>query len=329
MMYQKIIRGILLFFVFVVLAGIIFWGVMWFSGSVQNISSGKLSKASNIFSGSLATSIDNASASAKELSAQSPNLLPYRNWQVPDLKLESQSAISVEFGEGVPKVLFKKNEEEKLPVASLTKLMTALVVLDAYDLSQPVTISFAAMAQEGEQGVLQLGQVLSVRDLLYITLMESSNRSAYALAEVMGTEKFIANMNADARKLGLLNTHFQDATGLDLRSFSSAEDVATLTQYLFERYPLFYQIVSLKQYNMYLPDGSLHHTLINTNKLLGENEVIGGKTGFTVDAKGFFMTIQNSKQKGSYIINIVLGAKDRFGDMKSIIDWMNTGYQWQ
>jgi len=199
--------------------------------------------------------------------------------------------------------------------------MTALVVLENIDLNQQVIITKEAVAQEGEQGGLKLGQVLSVRALLYIMLIDSSNRAAYQLAEVLGIDQFIVTMNVEAQKLGLYNTRFSDATGLDKDSYSTAADLVKLSRYLFEKYPLFKEIIGLKEYSLYLSDGTFHHTLKNTNQLLGSRHIIGGKTGFTEAALGCFMVFQtpNESEPEKYVINIILGSEDRFGDMEKLI----------
>lgn len=322
---SNIARYVLLFFVFVVLVGTVFWGVQWFSWSLG----GLLIHNNSFFTSSLQPPIDSAIASGPILPAINKNLLPLRQWQIEDLTIPAPSAISVQIGTSPDKILFKKNEEKKLPVASLTKLMTALVVLDNYNLDQKIVIDQEAMAQEGDQGGLKLGETFSVKDLLYIALMESSNRAAYALSELIGTDNFIILMNDKAVKMGLANTHFQDATGLDSASYSTAKDLATLSEYLFKNYPLFKKIINLKEYDLYLPDGTLHHTLINTNSLLGQNNIIGGKTGYTNEALGCFMAVQNGIGNGNYIINVVLGSQDRFTEMQNIINWVNSAYQWQ
>ena len=324
MIYQKIGKYILASVVFIALLGMVFFGMQWFSQSVLDM----LIRHDGFFQGSLQTSVDGATAYIQQ-APDNPKMLPYRNWQVEELLLEAKSAISIEIGSNNPnKVLFKKNEQQVLPIASLTKLMTALVVLERYDLDQKVAISSEAMAQEGEQGGLELGQIFSVKDLLHISLMESSNRAAYALSEVVGNAKFIDLMNEDVQKLGLTNTHFEDATGLDSASYSTVKDIVRLSEYLFEKYPLFTEIISLKEYPLYMPDGTLHHVLINTNKLLGYNGIIGGKTGFTDSAKGCFLVIQNSRQQGNHIITVVLGAQDRFLEMQKIMYWVDSAYQW-
>lgn len=218
-------------------------------------------------------------------------------------------------------IIFSKSEKEKLPIASLTKLMTALVVLKNYDLNEEVSISEAAMAQEGVQGVLKLGEILTVKDLLYITLIESSNRAAYALSEVIGTDKFVGLMNKTSQELGLENTYFKDSTGLDEGSYSSAEDLAKLSGYLFENYPLFSKIVGLKKFDLYLKDGSLHHSLENTNRLLGELPfLVGGKTGWTNVALGCVMIIQQEPETEDYLVYVILGAEDRFLEMEKLIN---------
>ena len=245
-------------------------------------------------------------------------------------KLNALSAISVEIKHGEEKTVFEKNSSEKLPVASLTKLMTALVVLEKYNLYQEIPVSKLAMEQEGEQGVLIEGERLSVSDLLHIMLIESSNRAAFALAEFIDTDYFMYSMNQKAIDLGMTQTHFEDSTGLDPKSYSTAQDLAKLSKYLFENYPLFKKIIKYQQYDLYRNDGTLHHTLVATNKLLGRYETIGGKTGWTDEARGCFMVIRTQDNQGnpdenSYFIHIILGADDRFLEMSRLIQGINTG----
>ncbi len=310
----KIIRGIFLSFFVVLFTMVSFMGGQsFFSANSPALVAGVEASASNIIN----TVIPQHS-------------YPLRNWDVENLKIQAPAAISVEMGNDANKVLYSKDETKRLPIASLTKLMTALVVLENYNLDQQVTVTYATMAQEGQQGALKAGQILSVKDLLYITLVESSNRSAYALSEVMGTQRFINVMNETAQRLELENTHFADSTGLSAQSYSTAEDIAKLTKYLFQTYPIFSQIINTKEYDLYLPNGQLHHKLLSTNKLLGVMpEIIGGKTGWTNEAKGCFMVIEKSPETGNYIISVVLRSDDRFTEIKNIIDWIHTAYIWQ
>ena len=249
--------------------------------------------------------------------------------QKPNLDLQVKAAISVlvdsQSGEG-KKVLFKKNSNEKLAIASLTKLMTANIVLENYDLSREIKISEEAVLQEGEAGKLTAGKIFSVEYLLYPLLMESSNDAAYALANDcngMTEEKFVELMNLKAKDLGLEDTYFVNSTGLDPEqpghsiNYSTAEDLVKLTKYLLKK-PLIWEILATPKFSLYGPE------LINTNGLLGEiPNIVGGKTGFTDQAGGCMLLV--SKNKGeNFLVNVILGAPSssaRIEEMEKLINY--------
>ena len=239
--------------------------------------------------------------------------------------LNLRSAIVVKVTPTSKEIVFESNKDKKIPIASLTKLMTALLVLEIYDLDIKTTIDQKAMSQVGEQGSLKLGEILSVKDLLYISLIESSNRSAHALAEVFGVDNFVSLMNQRAEELGMANTHFSDSSGLDSNSQSSVSDLAILSEYLYKNQSLFKEIVSLDEYDLYLDNGTFHHKLTNTNKLLETLPgVVGGKTGFTNEARGCYMVINKvHPNEDTYFINIILGSEDRSSAIKYLIDNYN------
>lgn len=315
---RPIAKNILLFVTFVFLVSTILWGLQLFCNSLYGFFEKKVAENQQSF----LASVKNAPISQ--------NLLPSRNWQVEDLKIEAEAAISVETDLLTQKkILFKKNENKILPIASLSKLMTALVVLENYNLQYQVVITEADILQEGERGDLKAGQLFSVKNLLYMMLIESSNDAAYSLSGIMGQEKFIAFMNEEAKHIGLLNTSFTDSSGLDFGSYSTARDLVILTEHLLSKYPLVWEIIGLKEHDLYLNNNEFHHRLINTNKLLGEiPEVVGGKTGWTKEAKGTFLVLKESHDKGNYLINVVLGSVDRLEEMKKIINWLNVAYEW-
>jgi len=250
--------------------------------------------------------------------------------QKPNLDLQVKAAISVladsQGGEG-KKVLFKKNSNEKLAIASLTKLMTANIVLENYDLSQEIKISEEVVAQEGKAGKLMAGKIFSVEYLLYPLLMESSNDAAYALANDyngMTEEKFVELMNLKAGDLGLENTYFVNSTGLDPEqpghpmNYSTAEDLVKLTEYLLKK-PLIWEILATPKFSLYGPE------LINTNGLLGEiPNIVGGKTGFTDLAGGCMLLVLKNKE-GNSLINVILGTispETRIEEMEKLIEWL-------
>lgn len=321
---RPVVKNILLFVSFVFLVTMILWGLQWFSISLYGFFEKKVALNQQKF-------LASAQNNNLEVASIPQNLLPSRNWQVEDLKIDAEAAISVETDLlAQKKVLFKKDETKILPIASLSKLMTALVVLENYNLSRPAVISEIAVSQEGEQGDLKTGQSLSIKNLLYIMLIESSNDAAYSLSGIMGQDKFIALMNREAKDIGLINTYFADSSGLNDSSYSTAKDLVELAEYLLNKYPLVWEIIGLKEYDLYLDNNEFHHKLINTNKLLGEiPEVIGGKTGFTKVAKGTFLVVEKSPQEGNYLIHVVLGSADRLEEMKKIINWLNVAYEWQ
>ena len=225
--------------------------------------------------------------------------------------------------------ILKKAVNEKLPIASLTKLMTALVALENYDLLQPIIISYDATSQDGDMGQFKVGEIFSAKEILYSMLMESSNDAAYALSEAIGTEAFVNLMNLEANKLGLENTNFSNPMGFDSKdNYSSAEDLVKLSTHFFQK-PLILEILSTKEKNIYTSDGIIHHTAINTNELLRDTpEIVGGKTGYTAGAQGCLISILKGQGNNNYFINVILGSVDRFGEMKEIIKRVNKDYAW-
>ena len=310
MSHWKILIFILLIFIFVFF-GFFAFGLNWFSNQMVIIEPSKID-TKNVFTANLESSVTNLLENSKTLGDTKGS----------STEINVRSAISTEIVNNETKILFEKSKNKRLPIASLTKLMTALIVLEKYDLNQKIVISNRAMIEMGEQGSLKAGEVLSVKNLLYILLIESSNRAAYALSEVIGNDQFVIEMNNKAKLIGMTNTYFIDNTGLDPNSYSTVMDLVKLTKNLFEKYPLFEEIMGLKFFNLYV-NGEFHHKLINTNQLLGENGIVSGKTGFTDEARGCFVAIQKDSKNENYFINVVLGAEDRFLEMRKLIKLAN------
>ncbi|MBI4123180.1 MAG: D-alanyl-D-alanine carboxypeptidase [Parcubacteria group bacterium] len=225
-------------------------------------------------------------------------------------------------------VLFAKNQDRALPIASLTKLMTALVSLESYGPEEQILVSAKALAEEGDQGKLLKGQTLSVQEMLYPLLLESSNDAATALAEHIGQEHFINRMNHRADTLKLTNTLFVNPNGLDpenpekLPNLSSAKDLAELAVFIKREHPEVFKILVLPEFGPY----------VNTNEFVHSNgwrtKVLGGKTGQTDLAQGtLILLLQSPKNKG-YTVNVILGTGDRFGEMRKLVDWTHDGYIW-
>lgn len=238
-------------------------------------------------------------------------------------EIAAESAISVKvYKAGGEKIIFEKNPDQTLPVASLTKLMTALVSLEYYNPAEKVEVSKSAVDQPDNAGLLRIGERLTVESLLYVMLIESSNDSAFALSELISEEAFVDLMNIEARDLGLNNTHFTDPTGYNPGNRSTARDLAKLSKHILDKKPAIWEITTQKEFNLYDPDGIFHHQLISTNEMLGEiSQIIGGKTGYTPEARGCLILILEDRRNGNISINVVLGSDDRFEDMRKLIEY--------
>ncbi|HEA84532.1 MAG TPA: D-alanyl-D-alanine carboxypeptidase [Candidatus Wildermuthbacteria bacterium] len=257
----------------------------------------------------------------------------------PKPELYVRSALSMNVSEsGSAKILFTQQPDKPLAIASLSKLMTALVALKQYPINREIYITKEIVDTEESFGELRVGDMLTVQDLLYPLLMESSNDAAAALTSVVGEVAFVDLMNLEAKNLGLFNTLFIDASGLDpdppetSLNLSTSRDLAKLTQHIVETYPQIFDILGLQQFRLYDARGKFHHTLTNTNQLLENNgwptKVMGGKTGWTPEAKGALILVLESPKDKGYIINVVLGSSDRFEDMREMVQWVYTSFRW-
>lgn len=249
-----------------------------------------------------------------------------------NLEISAKSAISVLFNPdtGEEKTLFEKENNLVLPIASLTKLMVADIVLEYYDLNRIIKISNEAVLQEGDIGNLKVGEEFSVENLLYMALIESNNDAVYALSEVLTPNVFVHLMDLEAQYLGMTNTFFEDPTGISEKNKSNTEDLVILIKHLLEKQPLVWEILKKPEFNLKSPDGVFHHKLINTNETLREwginLEIVGGKTGYTFQANGCFALVLKVVDNG-YLINVILGSNDRFGEMIKLTDFIKEDAQ--
>ncbi|MGD0154050.1 MAG: serine hydrolase, partial [Thermacetogeniaceae bacterium] len=198
------------------------------------------------------------------------------------LKIQAKAVVLLDEGSG--RVLYSKNPSERLPIASLTKIMTALLVLENGDLDQKVYISRRA-AETGESTIwLEPGEIFSRKELLYALLLSSANDAATALSESLaGTEdNFVAMMNRRGQELQLGDTHFSNAHGLDAPDhYSSAYDLAVLSRQAMAN-SFFEQVVATKTTTLPWVGHPWPRFLINKNRLLFRYSGANGiKTGYT------------------------------------------------
>jgi len=271
----------------------------------------------------------------QEIKVESVDLFrPLSKDKINELNLESNNFLSVFIKDGKEIILSEKKADEVIAIASLTKLMTAIIVLENYNLDDLIQISASAIATYGDAGNLQIGEIMTIRDLLYITLIESSNDGAEALAEKMGVSTFVYKMNEKAASLGMNNTWFINPSGLDegnLYNFSTVNDLKKMVVYILENHSLIAEILSLPEKELTSHSG-ISRTIRNTNVLLKESDAyLWGKTGYTNRANGCLILILNNfsiNNNQGYVINIIAGADDKFGEARKLEQWLEESFIW-
>lgn len=217
--------------------------------------------------------------------------------------------------------LWAGNADVRLPPASLTKVMTALVVLEDYKPDEVAVVSAAAARQGGTRLRLKAGEKVSVADLLAATLLVSANDACAALAEhhAGSTAAFVGRMNDRAAALGLANTHFANPCGFDAPDhYSSVRDLARAA-HAGMAHPEFAAIVAKQQARIATADGKRTFALKNRNALIGTYEpAIGIKTGFTNRAGKCLISL--AEKNGVRVLVVMLNARSRWWDTIGLIE---------
>lgn len=252
-----------------------------------------------------------------------------------EIQIEAKSAYVKNLATG--EVLFKKNENESLPLASLTKLFTAVSAVELLDSDTKISLSFADWQTEGDTAIYP-GEKFSIKDVVDITLVSSSNDTAAALASageaklspssaqngLNSKENFIRYTNSLAQKIGLENTKINNETGLDISSFKpgatgSAKDITSLLEYILENH--FNLLEKTKDLSLWVQsDQGLGHTVSNTNEIVNIlPNIIGSKTGYT-DLAGGNLTVIIDPGLNTPLAITVLGAtkSGRFSDVEKL-----------
>ncbi len=239
-------------------------------------------------------------------------------------EIHSRAAIVMEASTG--RILYGKNPNLKLPPASTTKLMTAMITLDRLNPTDTVTISERAARVSSIKANFRTGEKVSVETLLNAALIKSANDAAFALAEAVAgsEEKFIELMNQKVIALGMSDTQFINSTGLPGHGqYTTAYDLARMLRYAL-RYPLVREIINTKASRISTEDGRAIF-LKNSNRLLWADEtMLGGKTGYTKEAKHCFVFA--SEHGNETVIAALLGAPSRETLWKESEELMEKGF---
>ena len=242
--------------------------------------------------------------------------------------IDAKSVISIDLNSG--EILFEKNLHSRRAIASITKLMTVLIILEENNLNETATVSANAASVEGSQMNLRQNEEITIKNLIYGALVHSANDAAITLAEhnAGSVNAFVEKMNEHALELGLVNTHFATPHGLDHpNNYSSAYDVAKLGKYIYQ-YPFVKEAAQIEAIEVQSIDEKYKHKLKSTNDLL--NSFInfkGLKTGRT-DAAGLCLISVAENENKNEIITVVLGSPARFRETKILAEWIFRAYKW-
>lgn len=221
-------------------------------------------------------------------------------------------------------LLFEQHADQPMPPASLTKIMSALVILEEGNLEDLVTVSQRAASAGGTRLFLKAGQVLPLRGLLEAMLIRSANDACLAAAEHIGGDEtaFVVKMNVTAKAIGLSRTKFQNACGFDMEAhYSTAKDLALLTTYAMAN-DTFASIVKEPDAVIYAVDQPEAFVVRTTNRLLGTVDgVVGVKTGYTRGAGRCLITVV--RRDGKELLLVLLNARQRWSTAQSMIElWL-------
>lgn len=226
--------------------------------------------------------------------------------------VSAQSAIVLDGLTG--NTLFAQNADEELPMASTTKIMTAITAIELGDIDRTYTVKPEYTAVEGSSMYLKPGETISLRDTLYGLMLMSGNDAALAVAgECGGEETFVQLMNAKAEALGLWHTHFDNPNGLDGPThYTTARELAQLAAYAMQN-KTFREIVGSRTYT------SANRTMVNHNKMLRLYDgAVGVKTGFT--KKSGRCLVSAAERNGRRLIAVTLNAPDDWNDQMQMLD---------
>lgn len=225
-------------------------------------------------------------------------------------------------------LLFVKDPNKRVPIASTTKIMTALIALSYFKSEDVLTVPSQALVPGSNMG-LKIGEKLTFRSLLYGMMLNSGNDAAFTIAANFpgGVPSFVGEMNKKALELGLANTHFDNPAGFDSQyHYSSALDLGKIASLVPDSLQLS-RVVATKEVTVVSASQQGVYQLKNLNKLLSLPGVLGIKTGTTPQAKENLVGLV--ERDGHKILTVILGSNDRFRETEALIDWAYTNFNWE
>lgn len=278
--------------------------------------------------------------------AAASGFVPVKKEKTPELKIWAGSTVAIDVDSGT--ILHYDEGRKRTQIASLTKMMTAILVMDEInDLNQEVTVTREALLQPGTvvgcptstlcpSNRMYAGEKVKAIDLLKAMLMNSANDAATALGiHIAGSmDSFVEMMNVKAKELGLKDTNFCTPSGLEIdgresECYSSAYDIARIAAYSLE-YDKIWEIMRIPEGQFYSSNGKYMHVLKSTDIIMASTpNYLGVKTGFTPLAGKALLAGATDPTGKHRIIAVILNDSTRWEDMKALTDWIFASYQWQ
>ncbi|MEK7089849.1 MAG: serine hydrolase, partial [Patescibacteria group bacterium] len=236
--------------------------------------------------------------------------IPVRKMEVLDPQVDAESVLVQSLNLNFP--LFNYQTSKKWPIASITKLMTAIVISEQFGLTKKIPITKTAVEVEGIAGDLKSGEVYSSEDLMKIMLLVSSNRAATAFEEFVGGRELFANLlNTKAKNLGMTQTVFYDGSGLSTQNESTTSDLLKLAKYLIEKHPEIISWTRLQTIKVQPMNTAVSRNVYNINTFASETTFLGGKTGTSYEARENLLALFSFDD--DRVVYIILGTHVRVG----------------
>lgn len=270
--------------------------------------------------GTPVTVINSVATSSKKENSDKTGYFFLPNGQTaPDVTAEAYLVADLDSGE----VIMSKNPNVQLPIASLTKLVTALTELEVINQFKTATVSDTAVAAWGDAGGLLAGEEVPIKELIYPLLLESSNDAAEVLAEYYGRKQFVTSMNDKVRSIGLTSTRLVDPSGLGDDNFSTVTDLFKLSKYIYDNKYYVFETTRLKEHKFG------EHLWHNNNPFVFSATYFGGKNGHTTTARDTQIALFKlplSEFEKRRIAVIVLKSDNAKTDITNILEFLSKHY---
>ena len=259
----------------------------------------------------------------QEIITEPAEILPIKNLDIKDPELDVKAALVKDLDDNIN--LYAFNADLRWPLASLTKLMSAVITIEDVGLNKEVDISEFAIASEGVAGKFEAEEKYLAGELVKAMLLVSSNDAAAAIAEFYGKDNFVKQMQSKAYFLGMNQTTFSDPTGILSTNSGTVNDLEILVRYILEKHPGIFKATAQQKTEILENSKMIKKELLNINSYASSRpNFLGGKTGFTDEASGNLISI--FEHKGHKILFIVFGTSNRFEQTDILFNWVKEAY---